>query len=396
MNFINLELLSRINRGSYRAEGYRWHCELPSGDISLVTSSSVLVVGDVIDYCEIRWECSIRMIVFIEVEYSPSIRLPASSERVDYGQNRRRKEGRDKKSKRINAPHEKVTVNIYYLPDFRRGAKQLSIRFLHKELDLIDHEAALEFLTHMIRRQPELQTEQLEEYFHKCGAVLPLDYQANQLRASSSSMTLSSTHTSQGPSGLISGQRTPHESTHGTALPSSGGSSGFMKLNSVFHRNMSGIFAPGNASIVNQHKTGSTPVSPRSSDASYIHQQQRSPNTPAVPGMDVNGLAPIIIPKVTSLDNTLSPSTRQVSSPITPRSVPQSPRSDNPLANSGGVGSAFTSRYSSRNKLDPGSPSTSDVSTTAEKGDNAVGTASFASLSMRISPSVSPRYQSED
>merc|ERR1711907_126104 len=143
------------------------------------------------------------------------------------------------------------------------------------------------------------------------------------------------------------------------------------------------------------HKASSTPASPRSSDASYIHQQeqqQRPPRTPAVPG-GVKGLAPIIIPKVTSPDNAMSPSMRQISSPITPRSVPQSPRSlsDNPLVNSGGMGSAFTSRHSSRNKFDSGSPTTSDISTTAEKGD-IVGAILFPAKNMRNSPSVSPRY----
>ena len=403
---VKLELLSRINKGIYRAEGYRWHSELPSGDISLVTSCSVLVVGDVTDYCEIRWECLIQLILFIEVEYPPSLPLPTSSECVRQGLNQKSKDNKGKKSKRARAPHEKVTLHIYYLPDLRRGKKQLSLRFLHKELDLTDHEAALEFLSHMIRRQPKLQTDLLEEYFDKCGATLPYDHQTTQMRASSSNITLCSTHTSQGPSGHLSGQRTPRASTPGTNLPSSGGSGEFMKFNSVFNRNINGGITPGVATTAGQQKPNSTPASLKSSDPSYTHQYQQPQQRPPrsnVPGMGANGLAPIIIPKLTSPDSTLSPSTKLISSPITPMSVPHSPHSasDNPFIISGGVSSAFTSHHSSRNKFDLGSPTTSDISTTAEKGDAVVRSFAISSklsptddeITARISPSnVSPRY----
>ena len=39
----------------------------------------MVVVGDVTDYCEIRWECLIQMIIWIEVEYAPTVLLPTAS-----------------------------------------------------------------------------------------------------------------------------------------------------------------------------------------------------------------------------------------------------------------------------------------------------------------------------
>ena len=324
----------------------------------------MVVVGDVTDYCEIRWECLIQMIIWIEVEYAPTVLLPTASGGCDafaQGEHQRSKVSRDNhnnipnhnhnhnKSKRADGHNDKVTLHIYYLPDLRRGGK-LSLRFLHKELNLTDHETALEFLSHLIRRQPQLQSEEIEEYFHKCGAILPSESQRTTLQASPSNMTLSSAHTSQGAaSGYFSRPRTPHETTPrsqvttSSALPGSGGSSGFTKLTTVLNRNMN-----------------TATQSPRSAnDASYVNQQQQLTTAYPVPGSTL-GLTPIIVPKVISHENINAE---------TPRSIPQSPQSSPDI---GGCGSAFKTRHNGGKHKVIGSPTTSEISTTAEKGDTII------------------------
>ena len=191
---IGQELLSRIGKGKYRAEGYQWHCELPQGDIALLTSLRIVIVGDASDYCEIRWECLISQIIFVEVENSPGMLIsPCHTNTLE-----------SVKAGKVARPpgSSAVTVNIYFLPDLRRGRKEkgtaLGLRLLHKALELTSHNSIIDFLSHVIKQQPNLQSEHLMGYFAECEAPLP-ELQSNRHFASSlrstgstSNLTLSS------------------------------------------------------------------------------------------------------------------------------------------------------------------------------------------------------------
>ena len=70
-----------------------------------------------------------------------------------------------------------VTVNIYFLPDLRRGRGEKGaspgLRLLHKALELTSHHATIDFLSQVMKQQPSLQSDHLMGYFAECEVPLP-------------------------------------------------------------------------------------------------------------------------------------------------------------------------------------------------------------------------------
>lgn len=67
---IGSELLSRVARGQYRAEGYVWYAQLHGACIVIITSARVIVVGESDGFCELLWQCPLRRLLFLEIDVS--------------------------------------------------------------------------------------------------------------------------------------------------------------------------------------------------------------------------------------------------------------------------------------------------------------------------------------
>jgi hypothetical protein len=91
--FMGLELLSRINAGRYRNEGYLWHCRLKDDTVAVLTPIRLMVAstnasnsdypaddgGDDCD-CELLWQCLLSQILFLEIDLDQSATQPTTHE----------------------------------------------------------------------------------------------------------------------------------------------------------------------------------------------------------------------------------------------------------------------------------------------------------------------------
>ena len=70
---IGQELLSRVQQGAYRHEGYMWHGHLHENRQLLLTKVRVLLLEDHLEFTEVLWQCSMKNLMSIEVDYSDSV-----------------------------------------------------------------------------------------------------------------------------------------------------------------------------------------------------------------------------------------------------------------------------------------------------------------------------------
>lgn len=215
------ELLSRINMGAFRSEGYICHYRLREGTILILTTLRVMVVGDSFDFCELHWECALSQFLFLEVDYDRTLLLVPDLSLIENQSSKGSQECNDSelnslfsaintqrraasigttsnislqimnvsdydKSRftdgRLKSLKGQPTLHIYFLPAVEAFSRRASynkatsvsadfrgLKFLHQKIDLPSHEQLIDFLRHLIKRAAYLATDDVETYIKDCG-----------------------------------------------------------------------------------------------------------------------------------------------------------------------------------------------------------------------------------
>ena len=89
---VGQELLARVEHGSYRHEGYVWHCSLlgfsnssQTSSVSsnrqlLMTRNRLLLLEDHLEFTEVIWQCTLKAIKSIDIDYSDSTQRKLTEE----------------------------------------------------------------------------------------------------------------------------------------------------------------------------------------------------------------------------------------------------------------------------------------------------------------------------
>jgi len=213
------ELLSRVNMGSFKSEGYICHYRLREGTIFIVTTIRVMVVGDSYDFCELHWECALSQFLFLEIDYDRNLLLVPDLSLILDNQskssqgsndseigafinvltNQRRtasvdttsnislqtmnisEDGKANVNMKLKALKGQPTLHIYFLPaveTFSRRATYMKgkessncngFKLRHQTIGLPSHEQLIDLLRHLIKKAAYLATDDVETYIKDCG-----------------------------------------------------------------------------------------------------------------------------------------------------------------------------------------------------------------------------------
>ena len=212
------ELLSRVNMGAFKSEGYVCHYRLREGTILIVTTIRVMVVGDSFDFCELHWACALSQFLFLEIDYDrnmlliPDLSFIENQSKSSQGSDSelgdfinvlsspRRAASLDTTSnmslqtmnvsddgkhrnlnKRLKSLKGQPTLQIYFLPDVETFSKRATYRqgkessrcsgfkLRHQTIGLSSHEQLIDLLRHLIKKAAYLATDDVEAYIKDCG-----------------------------------------------------------------------------------------------------------------------------------------------------------------------------------------------------------------------------------
>ena len=208
------ELLSRVNMGAFRSEGYICHYRLREGTILILTTLRVMVVGDSFDFCELHWECALSQFLFLEIDYDRTQLLVPDLSLIENQSSKGSQESNDSelnalisamnnqrrtasigtasnmslqtmnvsdddKSTYINGRLKSLkgqpTLHIYFLPAVEAFSKRKAksdfrgLKFLHQTIDMPSHDQLIDLLRHLINRAAYLATDDVEIYIKDCG-----------------------------------------------------------------------------------------------------------------------------------------------------------------------------------------------------------------------------------